>query len=324
MSSTLLALDGSVSPYLPPNSITETGPSEDFAGYSPAELARLLRGRLALLHRVSPARIALFPDDAFRLRRIVRTASDRPVVWYAPVVDPWRGLAELGESIQIERGPQFQIDREQIEATPPGATALVMTPNDPTGNAIGLGTAANLARRAGLLVLDERSAEMQRRSMIPLVEEFDSIVLVRSFRDWAGLGPEAPAYAIGSSSIVEQIDMSGLRSTEGLKVALVAVSNAAHLDAIAHRVRLERMRLFRMLRKLNFLAPLPSDAGYVLAQITRGERDEIADALRARGIVAYSPNAPRLAQTLRFTALSPVATRRLQHALVEISHTVSA
>jgi histidinol-phosphate/aromatic aminotransferase/cobyric acid decarboxylase-like protein len=94
------------------------------------------------------------------------------------------------------------------------------------------------------------------------------------------------------------------------------------LDAIAHRVRLERLRLYRMLRKLNFLSPFPSDAGYVLAEVTRGDRDEIALALSERGISVYAPPQHMLARTLRFSAISPAATRQLQTALVDISRTV--
>jgi histidinol-phosphate/aromatic aminotransferase/cobyric acid decarboxylase-like protein len=95
------------------------------------------------------------------------------------------------------------------------------------------------------------------------------------------------------------------------------------LDAIAYRVRLERMRLYRMLRKLNFLRPLPSDGAYVLAEVTRGDRDQIAVALIERGISVYCPRAIRLEQTLRFSAISPLATRQLQAALVEISTTLA-
>ena len=87
----------------------------------------------------------------------------------------------------------------------------------------------------------------------------------------------------------------------------------------AHRVRLERMRLYRMLRKLNFLRPFPSDGASVLAEVTRGDRDEVAAALVERGIVVHCPRMARLQQTLRFSAISPLATRQLQAASVEIS-----
>ncbi len=318
----MLALDGSVSPYLPTKEILAALATSAEATVAPESLARMLRARLALLHGISVDRIALIPQDERRLEGLANLCRDKPWVVYPP------GTRSLGvdslpvEPFEVERSDRFRIERPQIEATPVDAIALVMTPSDPTGNAIVATTAAQLGRRASLLVLDEHSAEMQRRSMLPLVEEFDSIVLLRSFSDWAGLGEHAPDYAIGSKRIANAIDRSSSLSTCGLHAALAAVSNAPHLDAIAHRVRLERLRLYRMLRKLNFLSPFPSDGGYVLAEVTRGDRDEIALALAEREITVYAPPQPRLARTLRFSAISPAATRTLQCALVDISRTV--
>jgi len=318
----VLVLDGSLSPYLPPRELLNAPADELLADRGVPELARMLRERLAHLHAIAPSRIALFPDHPAGLRRLAESRAGSPIVEYGPTLSEWSNLPPLSEAIVIERSDRFRIERAQIEATPPGSMALVMTPNDPTGNAIGLTTAAQLAHRAGRLILDERSAEMQRRSMIPLVEEFDSIVLLRSFRAWAGLDHEALSYAISTDQIVSSVDASEELSVPGLLAALAAVRHANKLDAIAHRVRLERLRLYRMLRKLNFLVPFPSDAGYVLAAVTRGDRDTIAEALRERGIAAFAPQHPRLAHTLRFAAVSPAATTRLQHALVDINRTV--
>ena len=318
----MLALDGSVSPYLPTKEILAAIETAAEAALAPGMLARLLRDRLALLHGISPERIALFPHDERRFERLAAICPAAPWVVYPPGSASLGTLPDSIATFVIERSCRFRIETDQIAATPPGSISLVMTPNDPTGNAISVTTAAQLGRRANLLILDERSAEMQRRSMIPLVEEFDSIVLLRSFSDWAGLGAGAPGYAIAAKRIASAIDRSDDLEAPGLHAALAAVSNAAKLDAIAHRVRLERLRLYRMLRKLNLLAPFPSDAGYVLARVTRGDRDAIAQALAEREIAVYASSQPRLRETFRFSAVSPAATRELQAALVDISRSV--
>ena len=227
-----------------------------------------------------------------------RCTRHSPWVTYPPVDAGVGSLASVPEIVTVERSDWFRIEESQIAATPRNSLALVMTPNDPTGTVLGAPTAAQLVRRVSLLILDERSAELQRRSMIRLVEEFDSIVLLRSFADWAGLGEDAPGYAIASPQIAESIDRSSELNAHGLHAAMAAVSNASKLDAIAQRVRLERIRLYRMLRKLNLVMPYPSDAGYVLAHVTRGDRDAIAGALLERDIAVYSPPQPRLATTL--------------------------
>lgn len=314
MSVPMLVLDGSVSPYLPTREILDAMALRG-AEQPVHELARMLKERLALLHGVRTERLALFPHDVARIDPLLALHGDAPLVTYAPT-------DEIAGSIEIQRSTRFRIEAAQIETTPRGSIALVTTPNDPTGTATHVTSAAQLARRATVLVLDERSAEMQHRSMIPLVEEFDSIVLMRSFADWAGLGVNAPAYAITTRRLAVELDRPDLLDTNGLHAALAAISNADQLDAIAQRVRLERLRLYRMLRKVNFVAPFPSDAGYVLAEVTRGERDLIWAALAERGISAYAPQQPRLQQTLRFSAISPAATKTLQAALVDISRTV--
>lgn len=322
MSAPVLLLDGSVSPYLPPPEVLDAAAYDHILDADVRALGRMLRERLALLHGVSVERIALVESGPARLSGLLRSLPERPIVQFAPTTFAWCDQEHSSAVVTVQRNDQFRIDAEQIGQTPAGSIALVMTPNDPTGRAIGLPAAARLARRAELLVLDERSAEMQRRSMIPLVEEFDSIVLLRSFEDWAGLGPEVPAYAITGRSIAETMDRTECLSGGGLRSALSAVSNEAKLDAIAHQVRFERNRLYRMLRKLNFLAPLPSDAGYVLAEVKRGNRELIVEQLLARGIVVHAPALPRLEYTLRFSAISPVATQRLQQALVEIARSL--
>lgn len=319
----MLALDGSRSPYLPTRDILAALERPVPSGIEAFDLARMLRERLALMHGVSVDRIALFPDDATRFDRLLELRPDAPLAMFSPTEIDGTALANANALIEIERSNRFRIESEHIVAVPPEAIAFVMTPNDPTGNAIEVTTAAQLARRAQLLILVERSAEMQRRSMIPLVEEFDSIALVRSFADWAGLALDAPAYAITTNRIAAAIDRSPEICARGLNGALAAVSNAQMLDAIAHRVRIERMRLYRMVRKLNFLRPFPSDGPYVLADVTRGDRDEIAAALVERGIVVYCPRTARLQQTLRFSAISPLATRQLQTALIAISRTLA-
>ena len=222
----MLALDGSVSPYLPTKEILLAIESAATVEHCPVTLARMLRERLALLHGVNPSRIAVFPQDDCRFERLAGLQPAAPWVIYPPVM-PAMGIQALSaESIEVERGTRFRIEADQITDTPPGSLALVMTPNDPTGNAIGVTTAAQLGRRSSLLVLDERSAEMQRRSMIPLVEEFDSIVLMRSFSDWAGLGAPAPGYAITTTRIAAAIDRTDELEAPGLQAALAAVSNA--------------------------------------------------------------------------------------------------
>jgi histidinol-phosphate/aromatic aminotransferase/cobyric acid decarboxylase-like protein len=86
--------------------------------------------------------------------------------------------------------------------------------------------------------------------------------------------------------------------------------------ATVRRVREERARLFRMLRKLNMLQPYPSWANYSLARIERGSAAEFAANLARRNIIIHHPPHPELAHFFRISATQPAATDALRHALI--------
>lgn len=272
-----------------------------------------------MLHGVAADRIALVPNGPDRIGGVLESIATGPIVVFPPFERS--GIERPLDLMEIERDDRFRVAPSIVERLSVGATAVVMTPNDPTGTGLEVSTATRLGSRAGFLVIDDRSPEIRGRSFVPAIEEFESILLVRSFEEWAGL-EHAPAYVIGSRRLAKALDRSEEVAPRDLALGLAAVRDASRLDAIAHRVRIERNRLYRMLRKSNALEPSPSSAGYVLARVARGDRDTIHAALRARGVTAYASQHPRLRETLRFSALSPVATQRLQRELIDICRTV--
>ena len=108
------------------------------------------------------------------------------------------------------------------------------------------------------------------------------------------------------------------------RAAKSALANVLHYTgarraiATVRRIRDEKSHLFRMLRKLNMLQPLPSWANFLLVQIERGTAQEIQQALAQRDIYVYRPVDPVLDQHLRIAAATPETTRLLKEALIEI------
>ena len=83
------------------------------------------------------------------------------------------------------------------------------------------------------------------------------------------------------------------------------------------RVREEKSRLYRTLRKLNMIRPHPSWANFMLARIERGDPDMFEHALRDRAIVIHRPPHPELSNCFRISATTPEATGALKEALIE-------
>jgi len=231
------------------------------------------------------------------------------------------------ESISVPRSYRFtvDIDPDGDWHAPRGATAYVMSPNDPTGSVLSAQDAVRLLRRCEFLVVDERHGDYGARSLAPLVREFDNLIVVRSFETWAGLSGFPFAYLIAPSSIAGQL--SGFRLRSELPAATVTAAEATlddytYVQASAHRVREEKSRLYRQLRKLNMVRPLSSWANFLLARVERGDPVLFEHELAERGIAVYRPLQPELVDYLRISAVGPESTLELKRALIDIAATL--
>ena len=171
------------------------------------------------------------------------------------------------EFVTVPRSHRFAVEIDPAEAwdIPRSATALIMSPNDPTGTLLSPQDAVRLSRRCGIVVVDERHGDYGGRSLVPLVREFDNLVVLQTLETWAGLTGFPFAYAIAPPDLAGQI--ARFRPRAGLPISSLIAAEAtladlAYVRAAAHRVREEKARLYRTLRKLNLVRPLPSWANF--------------------------------------------------------------
>src|SRR5699024_1463276 len=125
-------------------------------------LADRLRERLGALAGVPASWVVLANgiDDLHAMIARWRTEHG-PIVTFPPSdpkLDAWIG--QYGG--QVETMPRLNGFRLPIEAgdsgLPRGSTALVMSPNDPSGTIIGVQDAVRLTRQCAVVVVDERHA----------------------------------------------------------------------------------------------------------------------------------------------------------------------
>jgi len=233
-------------------------------------------------------------------------------------------VGRLGfDPVLVPRSSQFtlDLDRPGLPPFPPVALSIVQHPNDPTGTPITVQDAVRLVRRSRLLVIDERHGGYGARSLLPLVREFDRIIVLRTFETWAGLTSLPLAVAFGAPDAIARIRAEQLLAvpTASLIAAHATLDDMRVIESGLMRVKDEKARLYRMLRKLNMLRPLPSWANFVLTQIERGDTVTIRAELLERGIVVHAPTHPELDGTLRISATSHEATAALRSALIELA-----
>jgi histidinol-phosphate/aromatic aminotransferase/cobyric acid decarboxylase-like protein len=105
----------------------------------------------------------------------------------------------------------------------------------------------------------------------------------------------------------------------GIAAAIATLEDVRSVDATLRLLREERSRLYRTLRKLSFLDPLPSWGPFLAARVAIGGREAIVTGLSERGIHVYAPEQVGLEGYIRFGIGSPSEMEQLRAALLDLA-----
>lgn len=322
-----IRLDVLANPHTPTDRVYDAISTDDRHGESSDALAARLRERLGAQAGVPASWVVLANGIDELHAMIARWRTEHgPIVTFPPSdpqVEAWIG--QYGG--QIEAVPRLNGFRLPIEAgdsgLPRGSTALVMSPNDPSGTIIGVQEVVRLTRQCATVVIDERHGAYSLRSVVPMAREFENLIVLQTMETFAGLTAMPLAWAVAPPSMAREI---GQRARPSGVSRLALVAGLAVLDDYAQVMRTvrwvmrEKSRLFRQIRKLNMISPpYPSWANFLLCRFERGSADFFVPRLAERGIDIYRPPHANLRDHVRVSAVSAEATNALKHALIDLA-----
>jgi histidinol-phosphate aminotransferase len=313
-----------VNPYGASLRVIEAIASRDDLHLSAPGALHQVRSKLAELHGLPPAWIV--PADGMaELILASLQLSDGPVALFPPTDSEHHRLAALlrKEIVDVPRSHRFAVDLGSTYLDLPSVgVSLIQSPNDPTGMILSPQDAVRLLRKSEVLAIDERHSGYTPRTLIPLVREFDNVVVLRTLETWAGLAGFPFAYAIAPPKLAARFALSLLKPE--VAPAAVVAANATLDDlpwvqSTVERVRDEKSRLYRTMRKLNMLRTFPSWANFMMVRIERGEADAFNGELLRRDIHVHRTLDPALADCFRISATTAEATNALKNALIEVA-----
>lgn len=318
-------MDVLTNPYGPVDAITDAlARNTDWNAVAP-DLEELLRVRLAAQAGVSSDWIVLANGvDELHMMLSHWLGDHGPMVVFPPS-DPGleRWLTQhSGQTERVRRLRDFSLPLDPaFPRLPRGATAVVMTPNDPTGTIMSVQETVRLSRQCRFVVIDERHGAYSSRTLAPLAREFENLILVQTFETAASLAAFPLAWAIAPPRIAEGIAGRGRPSgiaRMSVLAGLAALDAQEDIHRNIRRVMVEKGRLFRQLRKLSMISPpYPSWSNFLLARIERGSNEFYMPRFRERGIEVYQVTDPALPDHLRISAISADATNALKRALID-------
>jgi histidinol-phosphate aminotransferase len=212
--------------------------------------------------------------------------------------------------------------------------AVVVSPNNPTGNVIGPGELRKVAEAYPLLVLDAAYTEFADVDLTHVALEMENVVLVRTLSKAWGLAGLRVGYLLGPPALISRIAGYGSPyAVSGLSAALAEEAVRVTAPA-AGAVVANRAGLSMLLSELG-CRPLPSQANFVLATsvdppwlvaaaaslgigLRRFDSDDLAGCVRIT-VPSEEPAMERLGATLS-AALAPEALLfDLDGVLVDVS-----
>jgi len=219
----------------------------------------------------------------------------------------------------------FTLDTEKIlaSATPRTKLLFLCSPNNPTANQFSSREIRFLAEDfGGLLAVDEAYVDFAEESIIDLVEDFEDLVVFRTFSKVFGLAGLRLGCMIANRELARAMDerfqMPYTVSIVALRAALKLLEKIEIIKAAVEELKGERTKLIRELNRLKGVRAFDSKTNFVLLQVDRSS-DEVYKALLDRGVIVRNIG-PVLGfnNCLRVTVAPPPMAGRFLSALSEV------
>jgi len=200
---------------------------------------------------------------------------------------------------------------------------FVTAPNNPTGNWLPDDDLARLLRLPALIVLDEAYVEFAGKpSRADRVLQHDNLVVLRTFSKAAGIAGLRLGYGICADWLMPVLWKFKQPYNVNVAASVAGIASLEHadqIDAVVKRLVDERERMFAALQQIPFLTPHPSEANFVLCDVSESiGAHTVKLALEKKGILVRYYNKPGLANCIRISVGRPVQTDRLLQALGEL------
>ncbi len=220
-----------------------------------------------------------------------------------------------GKAVNVDLDEDFQLDVDAM--VKPKAKIIIMpSPNNPTGNCFRPKDIEEVLNRTdGMVIVDEAYGEYAKNSMVKRVNEFDNLIVLRTFSKAYAMAALRVGYAVSNLNVAGmmncvKIPYSLNKISEG--AATAAVKDQDFIKRSVAMVKEQRPYLSAGLRKLGF-EPYPSDANFIMAKAPI-DHEVLVKGLKEKGVLIRDFGSKRRTENCIRTT---VGTKELNDILLE-------
>lgn len=247
-------------------------------------------------------------DDVLALCFRAFFNSDKPVIYpditysFYPV---WCEMLKIPyETVPVDGS--FNINAADYRR--PNGGVVIANPNAPTSIGRGLDFIRDILdhNRESVVIVDEAYVDFGGESALPLLKEFENLVITQTFSKSRSMAGMRIGYALGNKEIISALfaakDSYNSYPMDSVAIAagVASVEDEDYFAKTISRVIALRERLSEGLRALGFVLP-DSSTNFVFAEHPKRSAKEISDYLKTRDIYVRHFSKPRIDNRLRIT-----------------------
>ena len=284
-----------------------------------------LKGKLAGLYGVKPENVFLSNGSDEVLNFAFLAFGAEGVAYPDISYGFYQVFAQLYQldAVEIPLKEDFTVDYRDYCGI--GRMVVLANPNAPTGRSIPVAEIRQICQtnRDHVVLIDEAYVDFGGETALPLVQEFDNLLVIRTFSKSRCLAGGRLGYAFGSRALIEDLEKIKYstnpynldRLTLRLGVATVEAEDYYREKCAA--ICRTRQWTAGQLEALGFQV-LPSLTNFLFAKTEAMDGEVLYQALKARGILVRHFSNPRICQYNRITIGTQAQMEQLVQTLKEV------
>lgn len=207
----------------------------------------------------------------------------------SPTFSLYSGITKIysGIPLVIQLTPGYGLPTDRLVSEAKNAKmAIICSPNNPTGVLYPEKEIRTILDTGILVVLDEAYGEFSGYTGLPLINEYDNLIVLKTFSKAFGLAGIRTGYCVGSKTLIESMSKVILPYNLNIistKTIEFAIDHEDFMKDSVNKIIENRKYLYAEMQKIKGINPIPSNANFILFEADNPRK--IYEELLKRGIL---------------------------------------